>query len=82
MEIAKLRDYCLDPLHPRGRQKAGIFSAMLGLTRADAEILQSVLIHAAANSDATPGARDDFGVRYTVDLVLEHKGRRAPIRSA
>ncbi len=32
VDIAKLRDYCLNPAHPRGRHKARVFAAALGLT--------------------------------------------------
>jgi hypothetical protein len=31
VEISKLRDYCLDPHHPRGRYKARVFLSALGL---------------------------------------------------
>ncbi|MGH7818267.1 MAG: DUF6883 domain-containing protein [Candidatus Binatia bacterium] len=27
----KLRDYCLSPIHPRGRHKARVFAAAVGL---------------------------------------------------
>jgi hypothetical protein len=30
VDIAKLRDYCLDSRHPRGRHKARVFAATLG----------------------------------------------------
>jgi hypothetical protein len=36
VEIVKLRDYCLSPTHPRGRHKARVFAAVLGLTDKDA----------------------------------------------
>jgi hypothetical protein len=34
VDIAKLRDYCLDPHHPRGCQKARVFLSALDLARA------------------------------------------------
>ena len=37
VDIAKLRDYCLNAGHPRGRHKARVFVAALGLTVADAD---------------------------------------------
>ncbi|HYA18147.1 MAG TPA: hypothetical protein VEF06_11805 [Bryobacteraceae bacterium] len=82
VDIAKIRDYCLNPLHPRGRHKARVFAAALGLTRADAVLLRAHLLHAAAGAEATPGAMDEFGVRYTIDSVLEYNGFSSPIRSA
>ena len=47
VDIAKLRDYCLDPHHPRGRHKARVFASALGLTQADAEILREALLAGA-----------------------------------
>ena len=37
VDIAKLRDYCLDPNHPEGKHKARIFMEKLGITKKDAE---------------------------------------------
>lgn len=82
VDIAKLRDYCLDPLHPRGKHKARVFSSALGLGRADAEFLQLELLHAAGQLDAIEGIVDEFGRRYTVDFELERHGLNALIRSA
>jgi hypothetical protein len=36
VDIRKLRDYCLNPAHPRGRNKARVFASVLGLTASDA----------------------------------------------
>lgn len=82
VDIAKLRHYCLSPHYPRGRHKARVFAAALGLTQADSEILCDALLAAAREADAVPGNSDDYGDRYTVDFELEHAGRRARIRSA
>ena len=32
VDLAKLRDYCLNEEHPRGRHKARVFRSRLGLT--------------------------------------------------
>jgi hypothetical protein len=74
--------YCLDPLHPRGRHKARVFAATLGLTPANTEILRDELLAAAREADAVPGNYDDYRDRYTVDFQLEHGGRIASIWSA
>jgi len=47
VDIAKLRDYCLNPLHPRGRHKARIFAGVFALMQTDAEFLREELIRAA-----------------------------------
>jgi hypothetical protein len=82
VEIAKLRDYCLDPVHPRGRFKARVFASALNLTQADAEFLRRQLLLAVRDSDATLAGRDEYGERYTIDFDLAHGARRARIRSA
>src|SRR5579864_8351301 len=82
VDIAKLRDYCLDPAHPRGRFKARVFASALGLTRADAEFLRRQLLLAARVGNATVAGRDEYGERYTIDFDLAHGTRRARVRSA
>jgi hypothetical protein len=42
VDIVKLRYYCLSPTHPRGRHKARVFAATVGLAAADAEELRGV----------------------------------------
>jgi hypothetical protein len=34
VDVAKLRDYCLNPGHARGRHKARVFASVLGIRRA------------------------------------------------
>jgi hypothetical protein len=82
VEIAKLRDYCLDPQHPRGRHKARVFAATLGLAQTDAEFLRESLLRAAREADALVGESDEYGDRFTVDFELNRGNRRAVVRSA
>jgi len=81
VDIAKLRDYCLNPTHPRGRHKARIFAAALGLVQADAEFLRHELARAAREANATTGGADEYGQRYEVDFELAKSARRAVVRS-
>jgi Domain of unknown function (DUF6883) len=37
LDIRKIEDYCLNPLHPRGRHKARVFREALDLQRDDAK---------------------------------------------
>ena len=69
VEMPKLRDYCLNPLHPRGRHKARVFASALGITRGDAEFLGAELLRAARDGEAGKGTVDQFGERYTVDSL-------------
>ncbi len=82
VDIAKLRDYCLDPQHPRGRHKARVFAATLGLAQTDAEFLRDALLRAAREADALVGESDEYGERFTVDFELNRGNRRAVVRSA
>jgi hypothetical protein len=46
VDIAKLRDYCLNPNHPKGKHKARAFLDKLGLERNDAELLRKSILEA------------------------------------
>ena len=82
VDMAKLRDYCLDPQHPRGRHKARVFAATLGLAQTGVELLREALLRAAHEADALVGESDEYGDRFTVDFELNRGNRRAVVRSA
>jgi len=82
VDIVKLRYYCLSPTHPRGRHKARVFAATVGLTAADAEELREALLKAARTAEAVAGRADEYGQRYAVDFDFARAERRARIRSA
>ncbi|GAC1519777.1 MAG: hypothetical protein NVS2B16_26360 [Chloroflexota bacterium] len=82
VEIVKLRDYCLSPTHPRGRHKARVFAAVLGLTADDAKLVREVLLHAAVSEEAIPTEQDVFGERYLIDVEMHGPRGVAIIRSA
>ncbi len=82
VELTKLRDYCLNPNHVRGRHKARVFAAVLGLGSSDAGFLRRQLLVVAREGDAKERHHDEFGRRYSIDFELEHGSRRAPVRSA
>jgi hypothetical protein len=82
VDFTKLRDYCLNPLHSRGRHKARVFASALGLTRADVEFLGEQLLHAAREGSAVRGEADEYGDRYVIDFELIRGSRRAIVRSA
>jgi len=67
VDRAKLTDYGLNPEHPRGRHKARVFAAVLGLGPADADTLQRALIEAAQDYEAVPTGANAFGELYTID---------------
>ena len=82
VDIVKLRDYALSTSHPRGRHKARVFPAALGLTAADAEELRTALLESAKTGDAVRGTSDEFGTGYTVDFEMIRSTGRARVRGS
>ena len=81
IDIRKLRDYCLNPLHDEGQHKARVFATVLSLTAEDAEDLRTLLLQAVKTADAQLGRRDAYGQRYTVDVLLTWRDKQAMVRS-
>lgn len=81
VDIAKLRDYCLNERHPRGRHKARVFASVLGLTGGDADVLRHSLLKAAVDGEVVLGERDDYGQRYVLDFEMAGPRGRATVRS-
>jgi uncharacterized protein DUF6883 len=81
VELEKLRNYCLQERHTRGRHKARVFAARLGITAKEAEVLRGALIRAAKEEEATFGERDDYGQRYVVDFQMTGPGGSGMVRS-
>lgn len=79
--MAKLRDYALDPVHAKGKHKARVFAAALGLTRNDAAWLRDGLLRAAMESDCFLGPLTPHGQRYVVDFDLSRGEKTCRIRS-
>ena len=71
VDIAKLRDYCLNPLHPRGRHKARMFAERLSLNAARGDALRDALLVAAHQFPAIPGEHDGFGQRFVVEFPMD-----------
>ena len=81
IDISKIRDYCLDPRHPRGKHKARIFKSALGLTQRDAVELKQDIAKAILVADCQEGEKDIHGNRYIVDLEIVRANRTAQIRT-
>src|ERR1700730_8675453 len=82
VDLAKLRDYCLSLDHPRGRHKARVFAATLGLTADLAEELRHALLEAARTEESTATDQDEYGQRYIVDFTMSGPGGEARVRSS
>lgn len=81
VEVAKLRNYSLNPDHEVGKHKARVFQAALGLTIKDAdwlrgEILQTTYIREAKESRLSP-----FGQTYVIDVTITYGSQSALIRT-
>jgi hypothetical protein len=81
VDIHKLHDYCLNPLHAQGRHKARVSASALQIIQTDAEFLRERLLDAVLEYDATPGETDEYGDRYIVDFECVKGERCATIRS-
>ncbi len=81
VDIAKLRDYCLSTRHPRGRHKARVFAAVLGLTVEHAETFRAALALAARTEAVTSGESDVYGDRYMLDFWMNGPTGGATVRS-
>lgn len=82
VDVEKLRTYCLDRSHLRGRHKARVFAAALGFDQRDADDPRESLLAAARENEATEGLSDEYGDRYTIDFDLKRGERSATVRSA
>lgn len=83
VDPTKLREYALNPLHPKGRNKARVFRYCLGLTEDDADYLSQILLAAARESNrALKQLVDENGERYVIDLEVQGPAGRSIVRSA
>jgi hypothetical protein len=81
IDIRKLRDYSLNPNHDRGKHKARLFLAILGLDTDEVEELQALILEAIQVYEAIPADTDDYGQRYIVDFPLTRNQNTANIRT-
>lgn len=80
-EIGKLEDYCLDPMHPRGRHKARVFREALGIGKVDAAWLRAEIMAVLADSEAFEDITDRYGSRWRLDVPVGRQNRRVVIRT-
>jgi hypothetical protein len=82
VEIQKLREYCLNLHHLRGRHKAAVFASALGLSADDAEFLREAILSAVCNENAEVDEQDEYGQRYTLDFMMTANEKAAAVRTA
>jgi hypothetical protein len=81
VDIAKLRDYCLNRNHPEGKHKARVFREKLGLTRSDAEELREAILEAIMKNDAVEQTPTAYGRRFVVDFEASRSEGKGYIMS-
>ena len=82
VDIAKLRDYCLNPTHPEGKHKARVFRSALGFTADNAEQLRQVVLDAISATEATPRIATPYGQKFVVDFEVMGLHKPIMMRSA
>lgn len=69
VEPKKVRDYLLSPIHPIGRFKAAVFTA-LGYDQEHWEALRDDLLALARSGTSLAGQPSPYGRKYEVDGIL------------
>jgi len=70
VDIAKLRDYCLNPNHPEGKHKAHIFQEKIGFGQNDAERLRQLILQEILTVEAREESPTAYGRRFVVDFMI------------
>ena len=70
VDIAKIRDYCLNPDHPEGKHKARVFLNKLGVTKNDADHLRQLILEGILVADAIEESSIVYGRRFVADLSI------------
>lgn len=81
IDLNKLQNYSLNLQHDRGKHKARLFAAILGLGSDDADLLQAFILEAIQIYDALPTSLDEYGQRYTVDFPITRNENTATVRT-
>lgn len=79
--VEKIRDYCLNEDHPRGKYKARVFKSVLKIERKDAEYLRKLILKIVNEHEVVETFRDDYGVRHYVDFRCYVNDRSSLIRT-
>lgn len=81
VDIRKLIEYSLDFDSPRGRHKARVFKAVLGIEVNDAELLKKLILESVFSGDYILGELDFYGQRYSGRCKIEFGGKSATIQT-
>ena len=78
----KFDEYCLNPLHPRGKHKAKVFQVALGIAQEETDELIEEINRGIGINECTVGESDKYGQRYAVDFTWERSGKQVKIRTS
>ena len=81
VDIAKLRDYSLNPTHPEGKHKARVFKAALAFTAHNAEQLRRMVLDEIQINEATEQQTTSYGRRFVVDFEVTGLHEIVTVRS-
>jgi hypothetical protein len=81
IDLNKLQTYSLNLQHDRGKHKARLFLAILGLSADDAEILRTLIRTAILTQTAQLSSQDEYGQRYIVDFSVTRNQQTASVRT-
>lgn len=77
----KITDYVLNFDHFEGKNKARVFSSILGLKKENSYYLINSIRRAILINDAIKQSQSAFGTKYTVDFELMFQKKTAKIRT-
>jgi hypothetical protein len=67
----KIEQYCLNFNHEKGKYKAILFKAKLGITIDNADYLKNTLKKAAINENVTIFKTNNYGVHYNMKIMIK-----------
>ncbi|WP_242411942.1 DUF6883 domain-containing protein [Cyanobacterium sp. IPPAS B-1200] len=67
----KIESYCLNPHHEKGKHKAVLFEAKLGITINNAHILKKALKKAAVSERVKIVKENEYGTHYNMKFNLQ-----------
>lgn len=67
----KLERYCLNPFHPKGKDKATVFKKRLGITLENKQILEEALLDSALHGEAVLRKSDRHGAYYNTRFSVQ-----------
>jgi hypothetical protein len=81
LDIGKLRDYCLNSAHTKGKDKARVFVSALGIKQPDAPWLRAEILRRLTYAEAVQQIEDVWGIRYAVEMEITHNAKSAMVRT-